>query len=162
MRALSVRQPYAELILRGIKTIEYRTRATSIVGERFYIYASKGKPRIESLQTPKRLPQDQKIWSHDLRAEGNYITPLPGVWMPDSSDQLPWLLELASAMKIFPRDLPTGVIVGTAIIEKVTPGTGNTSGYFHWHLTDVRRIKTPKKPIGHPQPVWFNPRISLS
>src|SRR5205823_13366640 len=41
MRALSIRQPFAELILRGIKTIEYRSRPTRIIGERFYIYASK-------------------------------------------------------------------------------------------------------------------------
>ena len=42
MRALSIRQPYAELILRGIKTVELRSRSTRIVGERFYIYASVG------------------------------------------------------------------------------------------------------------------------
>ncbi len=42
MLALSIRQPYAELILRGIKTVEYRLRVTRIVGERFYLYASKG------------------------------------------------------------------------------------------------------------------------
>src|SRR3954451_1795627 len=41
MRALSIRQPYAELILRGVKTAELRSRPTSIVGERFYIYACK-------------------------------------------------------------------------------------------------------------------------
>ena len=41
MRALSIRQPYAELILRGIKTIEYRSRPTRIIGERFYIYAAR-------------------------------------------------------------------------------------------------------------------------
>ena len=40
MRALSIRQPYAELILRGIKTIEYRSQRTRTIGERFYIYAS--------------------------------------------------------------------------------------------------------------------------
>jgi predicted transcriptional regulator len=40
MLALSIRQPYAELILRGIKTVEYRSRATKIVGERFYLYAA--------------------------------------------------------------------------------------------------------------------------
>lgn len=39
MRALSVRQPWAELILRGIKTIEVRSRTTSI-RERVYLYAS--------------------------------------------------------------------------------------------------------------------------
>lgn len=38
-RALSVRQPYAELILRGRKKIEYRTASTRI-RERVYIYAS--------------------------------------------------------------------------------------------------------------------------
>ena len=38
-RALSIRQPYAELILREIKIIEYRSRPTNI-RERVYIYAS--------------------------------------------------------------------------------------------------------------------------
>ena len=41
MRALSIRQPYAEQILRGVKTIEYRSRPTRIIGERFYIYAAR-------------------------------------------------------------------------------------------------------------------------
>lgn len=40
MRALSVRQPYAELILSGKKKIEYRSRRTHIRG-RVYIYAGK-------------------------------------------------------------------------------------------------------------------------
>jgi hypothetical protein len=39
MRALSIRQPYAEQILRGNKKIEYRGRPTNI-RERVYIYAS--------------------------------------------------------------------------------------------------------------------------
>ena len=39
LRALSIRQPYAEQILRGTKTIEYRTLRTNIRG-RFLIYAS--------------------------------------------------------------------------------------------------------------------------
>ena len=46
-RALSIRQPYAELILRGIKTIEYRSRRTRIIGERFYIYAARPKTQQE-------------------------------------------------------------------------------------------------------------------
>ena len=40
MRALSIRQPYAELILRGIKTAELRSRSTTIIGARFYIYTA--------------------------------------------------------------------------------------------------------------------------
>jgi hypothetical protein len=39
MRALSIRQPYAEQILRATKKIEYRSRPTSI-RERVYVYAS--------------------------------------------------------------------------------------------------------------------------
>ena len=39
-RALSVRQPFAEQIMRGMKKIEYRSRDTKIRG-RVYIYASK-------------------------------------------------------------------------------------------------------------------------
>jgi hypothetical protein len=38
--ALSIRQPWVELILRGIKRIEYRSQATHRRG-RIYIYASK-------------------------------------------------------------------------------------------------------------------------
>lgn len=39
-RALSIRQPFAEEIMAGRKTIEYRTIRTNI-RERVYIYASK-------------------------------------------------------------------------------------------------------------------------
>jgi hypothetical protein len=40
LRALSVRQPYAELIMSGKKRIEYRSRRTRL-RERIYIYVSK-------------------------------------------------------------------------------------------------------------------------
>jgi hypothetical protein len=39
VRAISIRQPYVELILRGNKTREYRSRPTNI-RERVYLYAS--------------------------------------------------------------------------------------------------------------------------
>ena len=65
MRALSIRQPYAELILRGIKTIEYRSRPTRILGERFYIYAA-GK-----------WPRSGRVWSGDLSMPGPPYGPPP-------------------------------------------------------------------------------------
>jgi len=40
MRALSIRQPYVEEILRGIKTMEFRPKRCRIFNERFYIYAA--------------------------------------------------------------------------------------------------------------------------
>ena len=133
MRALSIRQPYAELILRGIKTAELRSISTTIVGERFYIYASKGRAT-------------KGIWSDDLR-----------VGTPPA-----WMIELAEQVKMIePGEqggLPTGVIVGSAVIERVTPpDPGDAAALFRWHLVDVRRARKLRKPTGHPQPVWFRP-----
>ncbi|HEX3357004.1 MAG TPA: ASCH domain-containing protein, partial [Tepidisphaeraceae bacterium] len=64
MRALSIRQPFAELILRGIKTVEYRSRSTRIIGERFWLYASKGVSHLP-LATG-HLSKKNAAWSRDL------------------------------------------------------------------------------------------------
>jgi len=148
MRALSIRQPYAELILRGIKTVELRSRSTRIVGERFYIYACKAKA------TPPAA-----IWSDDLRV----AAPPPPAWM----------IELAEQVKMIEPGalLPTGVIVGSAVIERVSGPLSVVSGedghatdngqlttdMYKWHLADVERAKKLRKPRRHPQPVWFHP-----
>ena len=42
MKALSIRQPSAEAIMRGIKTVEFRSRGTKVRG-RIYIYAALGR-----------------------------------------------------------------------------------------------------------------------
>jgi hypothetical protein len=52
--------------------------------------------------------------------------------------------------------LPTGVIVGTAVISHVTNGGTGRSAY-EWHLADVQRLDRPRKPKRQPQPVWFRP-----
>ena len=130
MRALSIRQPYAELILRGVKTVEYRSFATRKIGERFYIYAPL-----------KTAPDARKIWSRDLG--------MPGDALPE------WLLELAEQVRMIEPGalLPTGVIVGSAVIEKVS----RVDSMYGWHLTGARRARKLRKPDGHPQPVWFRP-----
>src|SRR4051812_31297142 len=138
MRALSIRQPYAELILRGIKTVEYRSRSTRIIGERFHIYAS--LKRASAVGT-LRQAQDRDIWSRDLA-------------MP--SDALPrWMIELAEQVGMIEAGalLPTGVIVGSAVIDRVSC----VDDVYRWHLADVERAKKLRKPRGHPQPVWFHP-----
>ena len=55
--------------------------------------------------------------------------------------------------------LPTGVIVGSAVIEEVIPPdpSDGEAGLFSWNLHHINRLATPRKPKGHPQPVWFNP-----
>jgi hypothetical protein len=46
----------------------------------------------------------RKPWSRDLAA----------------GEALPWMIELANALRLVPHELPTGVIVGTAVIERVS------------------------------------------
>ena len=130
MLALSIRQPYAELILRGIKTVEYRSRATRIIGRRFHIYAP--QKRVEQVDR-------RKIWSADLQVAGK---------MPA------WMIELMEQIILGAGDLPTGVIVGSAVIERVSSDA--TRGY-RWHLGQVQRADTIIKPQRQPQPVWFKP-----
>lgn len=141
MRALSIRQPYAELILRGIKRIEYRTIATRKIGERFYIYAAK-KPARESGFTAEAQGTQRGMKGLDRK-----------------TGRGPALTQAE-----FQR-LPRGMLVGTAVISRCTPGKRLppadrrplTAGLYEWHLTDVKRLKHPRKPTGSPQPVWFNP-----
>lgn len=105
--ALSVKQPFAEQILRGAKKVEYRSRRTNLIGRRFYIYASM-KPRPDA----------------DFRRAG-----------------------------LTRAELPTGVLVGSAVIA----GCVRRNGRFEWLLSSVRRLRPHLKPKRHPQPVWFRP-----
>jgi hypothetical protein len=137
MRALSIRQPYAELILRGAKTIEYRTRPTRIVGQRFYIYASKAKAA-------------RPIWSESLRVG------TPPRWMVELAEQV-GMIEPGTL-------LPTGVIVGSAVIDRVVPiepslhpSSHSLQLIYEWHLSGVERARTLRRPTHQPQPVWFTP-----
>lgn len=69
MRALSIRQPYAELILLGKKRVEYRSRATTIRG-RFYIYASLTPGPLKLFKktgkSPEQLPRGVIVGSVEL------------------------------------------------------------------------------------------------
>ena len=132
MRALSIRQPYAEAILRGVKTVEYRSRPTRIIGERCWIYAARG-PKVRARGTASG------VWSRDLST-------------PPSGELPPWMMELAELLIM--GKLPTGVIVGSAVIERVSPAA---NGMWNWHLSDVQRVDSFRKPQRQPQPVWFVP-----
>lgn len=146
MRALSIRQPFVELILRGVKTIEWRSRPTRLVGQRFYLYASQGRGTkvaggvsLPGATADPTLPQ---VWSEDLSIPTAHALP-------------PWMWELAQALVLPEDSMPRGVIVGTARIERVA--YNERFNVFGWHLKDVQRLKRAIKPRGHPQPVWFEP-----
>lgn len=112
MLTLSIRQPYIEEILRGLKTAEIRGHDCRIIGRRFYLYAAR---------TP---------------GEGRGVRQR--------------FARLGAAV----GGLPTGLILGTAII---THTTRRRDGGYDWHLAEVRRLKRPRKPQLQPQPVWFRP-----
>jgi hypothetical protein len=56
-RALSIRQPYAEQIMRGSKRVEYRTQPTKVRG-RVYIYASLTPGDEREFERMKARPGD--------------------------------------------------------------------------------------------------------
>ena len=68
MLALSIRQPHAELILRGIKRIEYRSRATKMIGRRFWIYAAGTWPPTPAAR--RDIERAVRVWSQDLVMPG--------------------------------------------------------------------------------------------
>lgn len=68
------------------------------------------------------------------------------------------MIELARQVAVIPPDaeLVTGMIVGSAVVERVV--APRTEGdLYQWVLGDVRRWRTPRKPARQPQPVWFRP-----
>ena len=145
MHALSIRQPYAELILRGVKTVEYRTRPVRgrLIGRRFAIYAP-GKWAD--------LDGDELLDWSALTAVLSH--PRKGERGPDF------------------RGLPRGVLVGSAVISHCSPpppeieapedGEIPFGHCWRWHLKAVRRWKRPRKLSKgiRPQPVWFRLRAA--
>ena len=69
MRALSIRQPWAELILQGHKTIEVRSQRTNI-RERVYIYA--GATGSKRRTKPGSQPTSASTWMLCPRRPGRY------------------------------------------------------------------------------------------
>ena len=106
LRAISIRQPFVEQILKGIKRFEYRSRPTNI-RERVYLHASL-RPRTEKNEWRKvnreqgQLPTGlivgtveiagctvRKYYAYALRNPKRLRTPLaatnhpqPGFWRP--------------------------------------------------------------------------------
>jgi hypothetical protein len=103
-RALSIRQPLSELILRGDKTLEFRSRLTRI-RERVYLYAGKKLalvhdfPEEEAQGLPRGVivgsveiidcHEDAEGFAWELAGPVRYFRPLvphgvpqPGFWYP--------------------------------------------------------------------------------
>jgi hypothetical protein len=83
------------------------------------------------------LPEEAAaiIWSDDLAV----TTPKRGEHPPR------WMMELAESLIL--RKLPRGVIVGSAVIEKVT----RAGDLFEWHLGEIERLANSRKPTRQPR-----------
>ena len=186
MLALSIRQPHAELILRGIKTVEYRSRPTRQIGRRFWIYAAGTWPPTPAAR--RDIDRAVRTWSRDLampwdgpdrnarpvgpvsQAHGNRSDGPRGrgpshrrragfdhdpYTRTAAAGPPEWMMQLMAQL-LGRDDLPTGVIVGSAVIQKITP-PDEADGLWRWHLGEVRRSRRPRRPENHPQPSWFEP-----
>ena len=134
MRALSIRQPYAELILRGIKTVEYRSRPTRIIGEAFYIYAARTPGVAEGFALLDCQPGDLPT---GLRRHG------PLVRCVEVRDR-------SSEIRGQKSDIGGTSSAPTSYLRPLT-------SVYEWHLSKVKRLPRPRKPKRMPQPVWFSP-----
>ncbi len=109
------------------------------MGERFHIYAAGTWPPAAGGDGRRKIEQATQVWSRDLA-------------MPDAEAKAAWMMEMMA--ELMQRKLPTGVIVGSAVIDRIT-APESEGGLYRWHLTDVERATVLRKPTGHPQPVWF-------
>lgn len=94
IRVLAVRQPWASLIVEGLKTIEVRSRPTNIRGK-VAIYASTKKPTFNDLSyVHEKLGIDQRrcydsvgVIKNDSRGTFEYIGKLAAIIHPFHSRQ---------------------------------------------------------------------------
>ncbi len=89
-RALSIRQPYAEMIMRGAKKVEIRSGPVNI-RERVYIYASKTPGEKEAFKEIKKHPGDLPVGVLVGTVEITGCTGKPGdyKWHLSNPERLP-------------------------------------------------------------------------
>jgi hypothetical protein len=102
MKALPIQQPYCELILRGLKTAEYRSRRTHFRGT-VYLYATKNGPD----------PEEAAAWAEEKYGVTLDVTGLPRgvlvgtveiVGCVESGDGFAW--QLANPKRLNPPRKP--------------------------------------------------------
>lgn len=100
IRALSLNQPFAEMVLRGEKLIEYRSRQTHI-RERVYIYATKG------MLHPDLWPNYGFDYDRDILPQGFLVGTVEIVDCTEGNGEYEW--HLARPKRLRTPIAPTGV-----------------------------------------------------
>lgn len=145
MKALTIWQPWASLIIIGAKPYEFRKWAAPawLVGQRLGIHAgARAVKRAEIVDLLTRLNQPDEPWSTGLRPE----------------IAVPWL-EQALRM---PDRLPRAHMLGTALVGAAVNAADIASEFgghindsdreehanFAWPLTDVQELVPPRQMMG--------------
>ncbi len=115
LRAITVRQPWAGLIARGVKTIETRPRPTSYRGP-VLIHASQSTKTWQELDAPTLLSQRTVIQAvlgalGVVDADGSWPSP----WISDEAIHLEWDVAVPT--------LPLGAVVAVANLVDCVPMT---------------------------------------
>jgi hypothetical protein len=127
MIALGIRQPWAELILRGVKTIEVRTTATNIRG-RIYVYASK------LVSDHPAAAEAVRKW--DLDVENLLRSMIVGT------------VEIESTGPVGPHDASAACLRGSDLAGP---------GLIGWRMCRPERLETPLAARFIPYGIWFYP-----
>lgn len=145
MKAITIWQPYASLIMLGNKPFEFRTwkPPASIIGERVAIHAAKRKPTPEEIK--------DILWDFESNASRKYR--LTG----GANRHLhSWLAESRNEG----LNLPFGAVLGTAILQAVheisfpiakhieTPRQEKDAPVYGWELTNLITLATPIEATG--------------
>ncbi len=152
MRALTLWQPWATLVVAGVKPFEFRKwpAPKSMWGQRIAIHAA--------ARPVKRREIDELIAS--IRLEGGWGTALvPGP-----------ALEILLRMQVRPELVPTSAVLGTAVLGQPVPaaeavveayGTsfrGDSDridhSVFGWPMKEIRRFEPPIEAKGA-QGFWW-------
>jgi hypothetical protein len=157
VKALTIRQPWASLIVAGAKPFEFRTWRphASVIGQRIAIHAGLG--RVSKTEAARLFV--------NLR-DGNPATCLAEATLTDAA-----LPILARAWEPNGEPLPAGAVVGTVIIGSPQTGADVAAEYcmpfddrpghpecWAWPLLDVQRWPLPVPWKGN-QGLWHIPTI---
>ena len=125
--ALAIRQPWAELILRGIKTLEVRTLPTQARGP-IYLYTS------QKLSEDPATVRAMKL--HSLTAAELPLGVVVGT------------VEITGCRQSTPADAVAACLSRELLADY---------GGFVWDLTNPQRLAKPVRPRFLPYGIWFYP-----
>jgi hypothetical protein len=151
MKALTIWQPWASLIVAGAKPFEFRShRARSIVGERIVIHAGLAKVDREQVEQMHFLLSKRP---NDIMAKGLILKPLLAVPVLARflDNDLPWASGLGTAIVGEPR-------LGTEIAAEFGVPRANDSdrdehSNWGWPMLDIEKWDTPV-PMRGKQGLW--------